>query len=283
MPRLARFIPLVASLPLLIAPGDAARAATTRAYERSWIAAGGVSDAEVDSTLVVLEGLAAKFAAGHVPSGDIRSRAKSIHDFLHRRVLTGTYRADASNLAVALDGGAFNCAAATALFLVLAERAGVEARAVSTRGHVWCRVSDGQQTFDIETTCRDWFAVVDGWQHLPDEQVPTAMVTHRQRVRTGRELTPRELVAVFHFNRGVTHLRHNQLDRAMEANLTAMAYDPQCRPASENFTAVVRHLAIGAERQRLFWKVFTEAWNATVQARSASRGMEHQRGEFTVR
>ncbi len=63
------------------------------------------------------------------------------------------------------------------------------------------------------------------------------MAEHRRRVAAGRELARRELLAVFHFNRGVTFLRENRFDAAVRANLRALALDPRCRPACENFAA----------------------------------------------
>ncbi len=199
-------IPLV-TLSLLTALAASACAAERSSFPREVMAASGVATAQVERYALVLDRLAAEFSSPADTMGDTRKRAQAIHAFLHERVLHGKYRADASNLGVALDGGAYNCAAVTALFLVLADRAGLTACAVSTPGHVWCRVTGAGEELDVETTCRDWFAIRDRYRGLPDEEVSTAMAAHRRRVAVGRALSRRELLAVFHFNRGVTFLR----------------------------------------------------------------------------
>ena len=78
---------------------------------------------------------------------------------MHAEILRGKYDVAGSDLSVTLAGGPFNCATATALFLALAERFDLAAQAVSVVGHVWCRVTAGDEFFDVETTCPDWFAV----------------------------------------------------------------------------------------------------------------------------
>jgi len=169
-----------------------------------------------------------------------------VHAFLHKHVLRGTYEASASNIGVALDGGPFNCAAASALFLVLATDCGIDAQPMSVRGHVWCRVTDGRNTFDVETTCRDWFAIFDRYATVPDDRVSAAMAAHRRRSATGRVLSTRQLLAIFHFNRGVTLLRHSRFPDAALANLRALVLDPRCRPAYENLLAAINHYVSSA-------------------------------------
>jgi len=243
-----RFTPMlrvVSSLVLVCALGHSGWAAEQIAPwpdERELVAASGVATVDIDPTCTAIEQLAEEFAARHRSSGDLRTRAASIHEFLHRRAFTGKYRADASDLHAAIHGGPFNCAATSALFLHIARDNGLEACAVSTPGHVWCRVRDGHETLDIETTCRDWFAIADRCRGLGDEHVSPAMIEHRRRVRIGRELSDREFLAVFHFNRGVSLIERKGFEAAIDANLEALACDPLCRPASQNLAAVVMHL-----------------------------------------
>ncbi len=90
-------------------------------------------------------------------TGDARSRARAIHEFIHADILRGKYDPAASDVAVVLAGGSYNCASGSALFLTLARAFEVEATAVSVVGHVWCRVKIDDGPLDVETTCRDWF------------------------------------------------------------------------------------------------------------------------------
>ncbi|REK19135.1 MAG: hypothetical protein DWQ37_01715 [Planctomycetota bacterium] len=207
------------------------------------LAASGVSNARLDHYAARLDALAAEYAPRDDPQTSPRERAAAIHAYLHQHVLRGKYLASASDLGDVLDGGPFNCAAASALFLTLAARVGLDARPVSVKGHVWCRVGRGAETFDIETTCREWFAIAKRDEHLPTAAVPPAMAEHRHRVATGRELSDRAFRAIFHFNRGVTLIRQGRFPAAAAANRQALALDPACRPAAENLEFAQSHAA----------------------------------------
>jgi len=168
---------------------------------------------------------------------DARQQARAIHAFLHQRVLRGKYQPSASHIGAALDGGPFNCAAASGLFLMLAAECGLEADAVSVRGHVWVRVNNAGDSFDVESTCDNWFDIADRYAGVATSDVSPAMAEHRRRVATGRVLSQSEFLAIFHYNRGVTFLRQHQFAAAAEANRRALALDPNCQPAAENLAA----------------------------------------------
>lgn len=213
---------------------------------RNLLAASGVAPDQLDHYADVLDRLARTIHHAHRAGGDARSRARAVHAFLHQHALRGTYEPGASDLGVALDGGPFNCAAASALFLVLATECGVDAHTVAVRGHVWCRVGQGGKTFDVETTCRNWFEIADRYAGLSTENVSAAMAAHRRRAGRGQVLSERQFLAIFHFNRGVTLLRQSRFDAAALANLRALILDPLCRPAYENLLAAVNNYAASA-------------------------------------
>jgi hypothetical protein len=242
-------------------------ASPARGDERRLLAASGVEENQLPRYLAQVDVLADEFRAQHADSNrNELDCVRALHAFLHERVLRGKYLASASDVGVALDGGAFNCASATLLWQMLAQRCGIDAAAMSTRGHVWCRAKvrqgDGAQiVVEIESTCRDWFAIAAKYRGLPNERVSHAMQEHRRRVAAGRVLDERRMLAVLHFNRGVSQIRDNQLPAAAWANLQALALDAQCEPARENLAAVAKELgfsqrhSLSLESRLILWAI----------------------------
>jgi hypothetical protein len=177
-----------------------------------------------------------------LPGAGNEARAQAIHAFLHERILRGRYEPSASDLGVALDGGSFNCVSATVLYTLLADRCGVNATAMSVPGHVWCRV-EGVPTIDIESTAPDWFAIRAKYRGIPTGQVSASMAKHRRRQVVGQPLDEPQLLAVLHYNRGVSLIHQGRLSAAAWENLQAVALDPQCRPARENLAAVTAQIS----------------------------------------
>ncbi len=248
---------------------SSASEAFSQATTRALLVASGVSQDRVAHYMERLDQLGRECHSACAKEGDPRKAAQTVHGFLHRRVLRGDYLASASNLGAALDGGPFNCAAASALYYLLARRYGLEVQPMSVKGHVWCRVSAGAEQLHVETTCRDWFQIAARYAGVPDGKVSPAMAQHRRRIATARALGERELRAVFHFNRGVTCLREGRFPGAVVANLRALVLDPGCRVAYENLVAALKHVArddqaagtVGASRL-LLWTVKLAAGDA---------------------
>ncbi len=175
-------------------------------------------------------------------TGDALQRSRAIHEFIHADVLHGKYDPAASDLAVTLAGGSYNCAGVSALFLTLAPAFDVDACAVSVVGHVWCRVETADGPFDVETTCRDWFILAAARASFtPAEHArqSSAWQDHRRRIVLARELDPSAFLAVFHYNRGVRLLREGEFDAAAAANLAALRLDWRCEPAYGNLWAAL--------------------------------------------
>ena len=236
--RLGAILLLAVALAICAARGaPAADTDQSQLDSRALLEASGVGPDRLDHYTELLDRFARTFRTKHDSGGDARQHARAIHAFLHERVLRGKYKASASDIGAALDGGPFNCAAASALFLTLAARCGLDAQAVSVRGHLWCRVSDAGKSFDVETTCRTWFAIADRYAGVATENVSAAMAAHRRRVAAGRVLSRSQFLTIFHYNRGVTLLRQQQFVAAAQANRRALALEPNCRPATENLAA----------------------------------------------
>lgn len=259
----------------LIALLPPSRAAAT---ESEWrlLEASGVPADRVPHYLAAIDALAADCRASMRTDAAISERIRAVHEFLHERVLHGKYVASASDVGQALDGGPFNCVAATLLLRMIGERCGVDAAIMSTRGHVWFRaVERGKNgkvsTIDVESTCHNWFEIATKYRHTPTERVSPAMRAHRERVITGRALADRQILAVLHFNRGVTLIRENRLAAAAWSNLQAVSLDTDCQPARENLAAVAKQLrfdqdvSLGTQSRLILWAI-----QATVERNSPS-------------
>lgn len=235
-----RVLALLLGMALVVAAERAARGShlvEPPSDARTLLAASGVAPDRLDYYIAVLDALGQSLRAELSGTSDARGRARAVHAMLHNRVLLGHYKPSASDIGAALDGGPFNCAAATGLFVTLARACGLDAHPVSVRGHVWCRVSDGHDSFDVETTCRTWFDIADRYAGMPTADVSDAMAEHRRRVAAGRVLSDAQFMAIFHYNQGVTLLRQQRFTAAAAANRRALALDPDCLPAQENLAA----------------------------------------------
>lgn len=202
--------------------------------------ANGANDGQTGSALRAFRKLVERLRARRTVAGDARSRAQAIHEFAHAEILRGPYVASGSELAVTLAGGPFNCATSSAVFLALAREFDLDAHGVAVPGHVWCRVTSGDAPFDVETTCPDWFALQNRGPERLHGPALGVWQQHLARAARARRLDEPAFLAVFHFNRGVRLFRERQFAASAEANLAALALDPNCTAACENLAASVR-------------------------------------------
>lgn len=189
-----------------------------------------------------LEVLVDRVRSTGMVEGDARRRIRVLHEFMHAKILRGTYETSASDPATALAGGPYNCASATALLVGLAREFGVEAYPVSVVGHIWCRVPTDRGSFDVETTCRDWFVLLErrtAPRRADASAGPPAWQEHLHRKAVARPLNKRAFLAVFHYNRGVGLLREGRFPAAAKENLSALWLDWQCEPAYGNLATAL--------------------------------------------
>jgi hypothetical protein len=217
---------------------------------RGVLAAGGSSAAEADRCERLFCRFADQLRRSRTVSGDARGRARAIHEFMHAQILRGNYAVSASDLAATLQGGPYNCGTASALFLALAREFELQAHAVSVVGHVWCRVNEDQRPFDVETTCRQWFPLMEA-AIAPGSSPPSPQwEEHTRRAERARVLDDRAFLAIFHYNRGVRMLRERQFALAAVENLTALGLDAACRPAYANLAASLSAWSQASSGQR---------------------------------
>jgi hypothetical protein len=225
-------------------PCAAAPAGDASALVRQVLGAGGTPEAQLERYENQFHRLAdALRASGQVVGGE-RQKARAIHAFMHRRILRGAYETSGSDLAATLDGGAFNCATASAVFLALAAELDLDAWAVSAPGHVWCRVATSAGPLDVETTCGDWFDILARDASGASGRVAKTVADQQRRGASARVLDERAFLAVFHYNRGVQLLRQGRFHAAARANLTALTLDPQCQQAHDNLLATINNWSV---------------------------------------
>jgi hypothetical protein len=211
---------------------------------RAVLAANGVPAPEWERCESRFRKLVHRLRARRTVAGNERQKAQAIHEFMHENVLRGGYRAAGSDLAVMLAGGPFNCASASALFLALAGEFGLEAQAVSSPGHLWCRVTTSDGPLDVETTYRAWFELIDRDPFCLPDQPRRILKEHHDRQAHARLLDRNALIAVFYYNRGVRLLKNELFLAAFGANLSALSYDPHCEAAYDNLLATINDWAL---------------------------------------
>src|SRR5262245_29935079 len=161
-----------------------------------------------------------------------REKGERLLKFLHAGPMSGGYESGKTTLADVLDTRKFNCVSSTVLYNIIAERLGLETRAiespgVGTAGHV--------------------FAVlrVDGM--LTDRQAPRTPRLNPQGTRGRpygvgfdpkkdhrRFMDPRQTVAVIYYNRGVVLGEAGKSHEAIEMSLRALLLDPTNSSAAKN-------------------------------------------------
>ena len=196
--------------------------------------------------------------------------AHLIFDALHHQILTGAYNQDCTDIAQTMDTGHFNCVSATVLFHAMAEKVGLDVRALEMRGHALSRVHlPNNQWFDLETTCADWFKL----RHDPLlQQAAVLRVTAARPVgapnqpvadssvylrsedgpKTLREISGVQLIATIYYNRGFDLIKAGKFDESAAANIKALYLDPKNENAWGNLRVAINNKAIDDASQNDF-------------------------------
>ncbi|MGL4944188.1 MAG: hypothetical protein ACRC46_13485 [Thermoguttaceae bacterium] len=173
--------------------------------------------------------------------------AKIVFEYLHNNVLKGEYQVDCSQISHVFKTGNYNCVSATILYNVLVERLGLRATGIEKPGHVLSRVYTHGNSFDVETTCANWFSLT-GEVRVATAMAKTASAAG-QPVATDvaakmREVTPVQLVAMIYYNEGVDEINAKNYELAAAANAKALLLDAQSDAAWSNLMATVNNWAI---------------------------------------
>ena len=129
-----------------------------------------------------------------------------LHAAMHKVALHGGYQSQASSLTQVLDRGRYNCLSGSALYVLAARRAGVQATGYAMQGHIMALVFDQDGGHKVETTLKD--------QSNPALQDLVAQEESRlippELKGTVYDVSPEEMVAMFYWNRvGDSAPRHD--------------------------------------------------------------------------
>lgn len=187
-----------------------------------------------------------ELAHSRAVTGAPRARARAIFDFLHRRILTGDYDANCTELDRTLDEGSFNCVSSLVLYWRLCRRFAVPVVAVETPGHSFAVLVASDAPWDVETTCPDWFELSDAGRRR--RQSPASTGGRPEGDHGGepprRELSETALVAIVYYNRAIDLLHRDAFARAVAANQLALRLDPASADARENLLATLNNWAL---------------------------------------
>jgi tetratricopeptide (TPR) repeat protein len=181
---------------------------------------------------------------GQCPRLDERQKAEAVFVFLHREILHGKYDLDCSRVTDAIDRGDFNCISSTVLFTALAHAVGLTVTGAERPGHVLAVVVVDGRRMAVETTCRDWFDILDDPQRLARFVPPTGAPTSTGPPQTLRDIDAAGLVAITYYNEGVDALQQDRYAESIAANFKAWRLDPRSAAARGNLLAGVNNWSL---------------------------------------
>lgn len=214
------------------------------------LVATGADRAESAACINRVDNAIATWRATGVLEGTPRQRAEKLFELMHEELLTRGYRHDASDPAEAIQHGRFNCVSATLLWQHLAAEFEISAVARQLPGHVQSMLCVGDARFIVETTCPQWFSLVDeqgrpraasiAWDGVPGVAATTG---------EARELDDSALIASVYYNRGLALLGRREFAAALAATHAAHRLDPANAAARANVLATLNNWALHLAEQ----------------------------------
>ncbi|NMC21963.1 MAG: hypothetical protein GYA33_16275, partial [Thermogutta sp.] len=206
-------------------------------------------------------------AARQIPAeASARQRLESVFHYLHREILTGDYRLEATSPLEPLTRGRYNCVSATVWFCTLAERLGLEVPPLQSPTHAYCRVDCQGQAVLVEATCAEWFdlrrdhpgASPDAYLLAGTESVENGPLVSGPKSagnpdpygEAARPMNPVALVGTVYYNRGVEAILKKRFSEAAADNVKALYLDPGNRTARDNLLAALNNWAIAAAAEK---------------------------------
>ena len=182
-------------------------------------------------------------------SGSPREQVRAIFEFMHRELLYGGYRLDATDMTTVLREGRFNCVSSSVLFCCLCSRFGIAAEGLEIPGHAMTRVKLPDAELRIEATCPQWFSLIDDprrREELIRKTVGGQAAKAADKPVGFRGVSGVELIATIYYNRGVDLLGRHEFAAAMAANCKAVRLDHSNNTAWGNLLATLNNWAIAA-------------------------------------
>jgi tetratricopeptide (TPR) repeat protein len=166
---------------------------------------------------------AARLARGEKTAYEL---GEAILALAHERFFRQYVEAESRLDAAVLDGR-YNCVSSSAVYLILARSAGLEAGGVITKDHSFCVIQAGDRSIDVETTnpfgfdpgskkeFHDSFGRVTGYSYVPPSD-------YRRR----ENVDGRHLMALILWNKATLLERQGQWAQAVALAVDAYAYSP---------------------------------------------------------
>jgi tetratricopeptide (TPR) repeat protein len=145
-------------------------------------------------------------------------------EFLHAGPMAKGYKAMQTDLHVLLDTGEYNCVSSAALYTVMGQRLGIDARAVDLPRHVFSVLVTRDRPIDVETTSPQ------GFDADPRRDLGPAKAFRPLAER--REVRPPGLAGVVAFNHGVMLAHQKKFAAAIRSYLLALCLDGENRDAA---------------------------------------------------
>jgi tetratricopeptide (TPR) repeat protein len=204
------------------------------------LASGVLDPARRKAYLGRIDELEAKAVAAVGQIADPTARGAALLKWLHREALGKGYEGGQTSLSVLLDRQTFNCVSSAAIYTILAQRLGLDARAIEVPDHAFSIVYQDTDHMDVETTNAEGFnpsrdpgqiakfEKLTGFHYIPE--------SHRDE---RREITGAGLAALIYYNRGVDLGNAKRHREALLAYFRAMSLDSEFASAAKNALATL--------------------------------------------
>lgn len=166
---------------------------------------------------------------------DDAERGERLLRWMHAHVMTGGYQSLQTDLNEIAERRTFNCVSSAVLYVILAQKLGLDARGIDVPDHAFAILYDETWHADVETTVEVGFNPIRDEQAIQAVEKLTGFVyipdTDREQRREIREAG---LAALIHYNHGVLFAAEGRYPDALAAYFRALTLDHECYPAVHN-------------------------------------------------
>jgi hypothetical protein len=239
-----------------------------------WASGAGSADSGMGQARLIerIRAAAAELTADPLLPEDLAERGEYVLSFMHKKFLK-SYSLVQTRLDTLLENGRYNCVSSAALYLILAQPAGLDVQGVMTKDHAFASVNINGKLVDVETTnpygfdpgnrkeFHDGFGRLTGFAYVP-------ATNYRGR----SAITPIELVSLIFSNRIADLEKRGRFAEAVPLAISRAALlEGRRNPAANEFfedprrdlmTRIFNYgaslLKAGKEEDALRWVAFAE-------------------------
>lgn len=146
----AEEFPRLVASPWAAELGELDNRADISRLSRAALLASGTEEQQVEGYLLQIDRLIRKLGPYLADQAGIREGEAILH-YLHEELFT-VYREPQTRIDVTLQNGSYNCVSSAVLYMLLAKSRGLEIEGVVTPDHAFCRIYEGGEGVDVETT-----------------------------------------------------------------------------------------------------------------------------------